>query len=250
MNEFKHKLAQGKRLYGLWLGSANGYMAQIAAQAGYDWYLIDGEHAPNTIATMQEQLLSLDCYKATSIIRILNKDVHLVKQALDIGAKTLLVPMVDSKQQACLMAEAMKYPPEGVRGVGGYIIRAARWGEIGDYQKHANENLCLIVQCESKEGLENLDSILEVSGVDSVFIGPADLSASLGFESMQQESFQKIWFDALKRIKAANKYAGTLALDNTLATKAFDNGADYVAICVDVISYLQGLKHTLSINKL
>lgn len=249
MNEFKHKLASGQKLYGLWLGSASGYMAQIAAQAGYDWCLIDGEHAPNTIASMQEQLVALECFGASPIVRILNKEVHLVKQALDIGAQTLLVPMVDTREQAELMAQAVRYPPEGVRGVGGYIIRAARWGAIPEYQQIAEKSLCLILQCESKEGLENLDSILQVSGVDSVFIGPADLSASLGFASMREAGFQRIWFDALRRIKAAGKYAGTLALDEELARAAFMAGADYIGVCVDVMCYLKGLKDTLAAHK-
>lgn len=246
MLTFKQKLQSGQKLCGLWLGTASGYMAQIAAQSGFDWYLIDGEHGPNTVQTMADQLLALDAYGQTSMVRVLNKDVNLVKQVLDIGAKAVLVPMVDTKEEAELMVRACRYPTEGIRGVGGYLIRAALWGQNPEYQAKANDEICLITQCESKTGFENLDQILSIKELDGVFIGPADLSANYGFESMTDPEFTKMWFDAIRRIKAAGKFAGTLTPNREYALKSFEQGADFVAVEVDVTCYLSALKQSLA----
>lgn len=246
MNSFREKLQARKKLCGLWLGSASAYMAEISAQSEYDWYLIDGEHAPNTISTIAKQLSALDLYGATSIVRILNKDEALIKQVLDLGAKNLLIPMVNNADEAEKLIKSSKYPPLGTRGVGGYIIRATKWGKDKDYLQNANKDNFIILQCESKEGLDNLESILKLDCLDSVFIGPADLSINLGFESMNDDAFKKIWFEALRMIKSYNKFAGTLALDVKLARECFNQGADYIGVAVDVISYLDSLNKNLS----
>lgn len=246
MPTFKQKLQSGEKLCGLWLGTASGYMAELAAQSGFDWYLIDGEHGPNTIQTMADQLLALDAYNQTSMVRVLNKDVNLVKQVLDIGARAVLVPMVDTREEAELMVRACRYPPAGIRGVGGYLIRAALWGHDPDYARRADEEICIITQCESRAGLENLDEILTIESLDGVFIGPADLSANYGFASMTDPTFTKMWFDAIARIKAAGKFAGTLTPNREYALKSFEAGADFVAVEVDVTCYLSALKQSLA----
>lgn len=245
MNDFRQKLEKNKKLYGLWLGSGSAYMAQIASQANYDWYLIDGEHGPNTIESILNQVTSLECYNSTSIVRVLDKNASLIKQVLDIGAKTILVPMVNTYQEAELMVSASKYAPEGIRGVGGYIVRAARWGSFPKYQQEANRDIFLILQCETKQGLQNLEKILTLKGVDSIFIGPADLSVSMGYSDIRDEEFKKIWFDAIRLVRSYGKYVGTLALDKDLADECFAAGAHYVAIEVDVTSYIEGIKDTL-----
>jgi 2-dehydro-3-deoxy-L-rhamnonate aldolase len=180
-NPFKAGLLKGETQIGLWLSSTTSYMAEIAATSGYDWLLIDGEHAPNTIQDLYQQLQAIAPYTSQAVIRPVEGSRVLIKQVLDIGARTLLIPMVESAEQAQDIVAATRYPPQGVRGVGASVARAARWGRVENYMARANEELCLLIQVESKAALDNLDAILHVDGIDGVFIGPADLSASLGY---------------------------------------------------------------------
>lgn len=170
-NPFKEGLRKGDTQIGLWLSSTTSYMAEIAATSGYDWLLIDGEHAPNTVQDLYHQLQAIAPYASQPVIRPIEGSKALIKQVLDIGAQTLLIPMVDTAEQARQVVSATRYPPLGQRGVGASVARAARWGRIDNYMAQANESLCLLVQVESKVALENLDAILEVEGIDGVFIG-------------------------------------------------------------------------------
>ncbi|MCS5881454.1 aldolase/citrate lyase family protein [Klebsiella variicola subsp. variicola] len=178
-NPFKRGLLRGETQIGLWLSSTSSYMAEIAATSGYDWLLIDGEHAPEHHSGPLSSAAG-DCplrQPAGHFVRS-RANRSLIKQVLDIGARTLLVPMVDTAEQAREVVSATRYPPIGSRGVGAGVARAARWGRIENYMAEANDELCLLIQVESRTALENLDAILEVDGIDGVFIGPADLSAS------------------------------------------------------------------------
>lgn len=181
INTFKQRLRSGEAQIGLWLGLADAYCAELAANAGFDWLLIDGEHAPNDLRTLLGQLQAVAPYPSQPVIRPVIGDTALIKQVLDIGVQTLLVPMVESADQARELVRAIHYPPHGVRGVGSALARASRWNSIPGYLDKADEQMCLLVQIESREGLANLDAIAAVDGVDGVFIGPADLSASMGF---------------------------------------------------------------------
>ena len=249
-NPFKEAIANGKVQIGLWLSTATPYMAEIAATADYDWLLLDGEHAPNTIQTQLAQLQAIAPYSSYPIIRVTEGDRALIKQALDIGAQTLLVPMVNSAEDAKAMVSAMRYPPKGVRGVGASIARASRWGRVNNYMENAEKNLCLLVQAETEMALENLDEIVQVDGVDGVFIGPADLSASLGYgEDSENPEMQKIIEKSIKRICASGKAAGTLAVNPEMAKKCIEWGATFVAVAVDTIAYVQALDNVLSIFK-
>lgn len=249
-NPFKEAISKGEVQIGLWLSTANPYIAEIAATAGYDWLLLDGEHAPNTIQTQCSQLQAIAPYPSHPVIRIAEGNRTLVKQVLDIGAQTLLVPMINSAEEAREMVRAIQYPPKGVRGVGASIARASRWGRVPDYMKKAEENLCLLVQAETREAIENLDEILSVDGVDGVFIGPADLSASLGYpDNAGDPAVQAIIEKSIKRICSMGKAAGTLAVDPVMAKKCIEWGATFVAVAVDTMLFTQALDDNLAIFK-
>lgn len=249
-NPFKEGLRKGEVQIGLWLSSTTSYMAEIAATSGYDWLLIDGEHAPNTVQDLYHQLQAIAPYASQPVIRPIEGSKALIKQVLDIGAQTLLIPMVDTAEQARQVVMATRYPPLGERGVGASVARAARWGRIGNYMAQANDSLCLLVQVESKIALENLDAILDVDGIDGVFIGPADLSASLGYpDNAGHPDVQRIIEESIRRIRAAGKAAGFLAVDPAMAQKCLQWGANFVAVGVDTMLYTDALDRRLAMFK-
>lgn len=249
-NPFKAGLSRGETQIGLWLSSTSSYVAEIAATAGYDWLLIDGEHAPNTIQDLYHQLQAIAPYTSQPVIRPVEGSRSLIKQVLDIGARTLLIPMVDTAGQARDIVAATRYPPVGTRGVGAGVARAARWGRVGNYMAQANDELCLLIQVESKTALDNLDEILEVAGIDGVFIGPADLSASLGYpDNAGHPEVQRIIEQSIRRIRAAGKAAGFLAVDPKMAQKSLEWGANFVAVGVDTQLYTDALDSRLAMFK-
>ncbi|WP_213133784.1 2-keto-3-deoxy-L-rhamnonate aldolase [Citrobacter sp. FP75] len=249
-NPFKEGLRKGEVQIGLWLSSTTSYMAEIAATSGYDWLLIDGEHAPNTVQDLYHQLQAIAPYASQPVIRPIEGSKALIKQVLDIGAQTLLIPMVDSAEQARQVVSATRYPPLGERGVGASVARAARWGRIENYMAQANESLCLLVQVESRTALDNLDEILDVEGIDGVFIGPADLSASLGYpDNAGHPDVQRSIEDSIRRIRAAGKAAGFLAVDPAMAQKCLQWGANFVAVGVDTMLYSDALDRRLAMFK-
>ncbi|SDN61432.1 4-hydroxy-2-oxoheptanedioate aldolase [Pseudomonas jinjuensis] len=243
INHFKARLQSGEAQIGLWLGLADPYCAELAANAGFDWLLIDGEHAPNDLRSLLGQLQAVAPYPSHPIIRPVLGDTALIKQLLDIGAQTLLVPMVESAEQAAELVRAMRYPPFGVRGVGSALARASRWNSIPGYLDKADEQMCLLVQIENLEGLANLDSIVAVEGVDGVFIGPADLSAAMGHRGNPgHPEVQAAIEDAITRIRAAGKAAGILMADEKLARRYIELGAAFVAVGVDTTVLMRGLQ--------
>jgi 4-hydroxy-2-oxoheptanedioate aldolase len=176
VNRFKKAISEKQAQIGLWLGMANSYSAEMCAMAGFDWLLVDGEHAPNNLQSIQQQLQAIAAYPVNNAIaRVPVGDAALIKQYLDLGAETLLIPMVDTPEQAAHLVQAMRYPQNdgkgGIRGMGG--ARASRWGMFPNYTKEANEQVCLLVQAETREALKNLDAIANTPGDDGVFLGPA-----------------------------------------------------------------------------
>jgi 4-hydroxy-2-oxoheptanedioate aldolase len=243
VNTFKLRLQSGEAQIGLWLGLADPYCAELAANAGFDWLLIDGEHAPNDLRGMLGQLQAVAPYPSHPVIRPVIGDTALIKQVLDIGVQTLLVPMVESAEQARELVRAIHYPPSGVRGVGSALARASRWNSIPGYLDKADEQMCLLVQIENQEGLANLDAIASVEGVDGVFIGPADLSASMGFRGNPgHPQVQAAIEDAIARIQKAGKAAGILSADQKLAKRYIELGAAFVAVGVDTTVLMRGLQ--------
>lgn len=243
INTFKQRLQSGEAQIGLWLGLADPYCAELAANAGFDWLLIDGEHAPNDLRGLLGQLQAVAPYASQPVIRPVIGDTALIKQLLDIGAQTLLVPMVESAEQARELVRAMHYPPHGVRGVGSALARASRWNSIPGYLDKADEQMCLLVQIENLEGLAKLDEIVAVEGVDGVFIGPADLSASMGHRGNPgHPDVQAAIEDAIVRIGKAGKAAGILSADQSLARRYLELGAKFVAVGVDTTVLMRGLQ--------
>ncbi len=243
INTFKQRLQSGEAQIGLWLGLADPYCAELAANAGFDWLLIDGEHAPNDLRGLLGQLQAVAPYASQAIIRPVIGDTALIKQILDIGAQTLLVPMVESAEQARELVRAIHYPPSGVRGVGSALARASRWNSIPGYLDQADAQMCLLVQIENLEGLARLDEIAAVEGVDGVFIGPADLSAAMGHRGNPgHPQVQAAIEDAIVRIQKAGKAAGILSSDQKLARRYIELGARFVAVGVDTTVLMRGLQ--------
>ena len=234
-NTFKAALKSGERAQiGLWVGLTDPICAEICAGAGFDWLLIDGEHAPNDVRSILAQLQAVAPYPSHPIVRPVSGDVQLIKQLLDIGAQTLLVPMVESAEQAKLLVAAMRYPPSGIRGVGAALARASQWNRITNYVHDANDEMCLLVQVETRAGLENLDAIAAVEGVDGVFIGPADLSAALGHLGKPgHPDVQQVIEDAIRRIRTSGRAAGILTTDEEQARRYLSLGCTFVAVGLD-----------------
>ena len=242
INTFKQRLKAEQQI-GLWVGLADPYCAELAANAGFDWLLLDAEHAPNDLRALLGQLQAVAAYPGHPIVRPPIGDAVLIKQLLDIGAQTLLVPMVESAEQAAELVRAMHYPPKGIRGVGAALARASRWNNIATYLAEADEQMCLLVQVESLKGLENLDAIAAVEGVDGVFIGPADLSAAMGHRGNPgHPEVQAAIEDAIARIRAAGKAAGILSADEKLARRYLELGCAFVAVGVDTSLLMRSLK--------
>src|SRR5215831_3430093 len=171
-NEFKEALRAGRPQIGLWLGLANAYASELLASTGFDWLAIDAEHAPNDPRSVLAQLQALAPYEVQPVVRTASGDATLLKQYLDIGAQTLLIPMVESAEQATRIVAATRYPPVGIRGVGSALARASRWNQVSDYLRGCQQEICVLVQVESALGLDDLPNIAAIEGVDGVLFGP------------------------------------------------------------------------------
>jgi 4-hydroxy-2-oxoheptanedioate aldolase len=236
VNRFKRAIKAGKAQFGLWVALADAGCAEICAGAGFDWLLLDAEHGPNDLRTLFAQLQAVAPYDSQPIVRLRVGDTHLIKQVLEIGTQSLLIPMVESAEQAVSLVEAMQYPPVGVRGVGSVLARSSRWNRIPNYLKRAGEEMCLLVQIETKRGVENLRSIAEVPGVDGVFIGPADLSASMGHIGEMNHPDVLATIDrCIAAVRGAGKAPGILAFDDTLIKHYRDSGCLFIAVGADSI---------------
>jgi 4-hydroxy-2-oxoheptanedioate aldolase len=198
--------------------------------------LIDAEHGPNDLRSILPQLQAIAPYSSHPVVRPPHGDPVLIKQLLETGVQTLLIPMVESAQQAEQLVEAMRYPPHGIRGVGSALARASRWGRIADYAHRANEEMCLLVQVETKMGLENLESIQHVSGVDGIFFGAADLAASFGhLGDSNHPDIVRMIEDGLRQVSGVGKAGGVLCGDKNLVRCYREAGARFIAVGVDAM---------------
>lgn len=248
-NTFKARLKTGETQIGLWLGLGDPTAAELASGIGFDWLLIDGEHGPNGLRDVLGQLRGA-ASNSQVIVRTRDDNRAEIKQMLDIGTQTLLVPMIESGDQAAEVVRSMKYPPLGVRGVGAALARASGYNGIPDYLQTANDEICVLVQVESQAGVDALEDILAVDGVDGVFVGPADLAADMGFLGRPGAAeVQAVVTDTLKRIKASGKAAGILTSDQKLAQSYREIGVEFLAVGSDVgvlRAGLTGLKTAFS----
>jgi 4-hydroxy-2-oxoheptanedioate aldolase len=249
-NVFKQALLSGRPQIGLWVGLADSYVAELLATTGFDWLLIDAEHAPNDPRRVLLQLQAIAAYPVHPIVRPVQGDVSLIKQYLDIGAQTLLIPMIETVAQAELMVAATRYPTRGIRGVGSALARSSRWNQVDNYLRRCDDEMCVLVQVESVKALQNLEAIAAVEGVDGVFFGPADLSASMGLIGKPMEPMvQAAIADGIATVKRSGKAAGALVSDLELAHNYLAMGAMFVAVGVDTTLLVRAAKELLSAFK-
>jgi 4-hydroxy-2-oxoheptanedioate aldolase len=233
-NNFKRALQSGKPQIGLWSSLSSNYTVEVIAGAGFDWILLDSEHSPADIENLLTQLQAAAPYATHPVVRIPWNDMVTVKRVLDIGAQSLLIPYVSSKEEARDAVSFTRYPPAGVRGVAG-TTRATRFGRIPEYAKRAHEEISVLVQVETQSALDSIEAICGIDGVDGVFIGPADLHASLGHPGeTANPKVKPLIDDAIRRIRKAGKAPGILTPNEADARHWLDCGALFVAVGADV----------------
>lgn len=244
VNAFELAIAARRRQIGLWLGLASSYTAEICAGAGFDWLVIDAEHAPNDLQTVLAQLQAVASSGVSAVVRAPVGETWILKRLLDVGAQTILVPMVDTAAQAHDLVRAVRYPPHGIRGVGAALARASSFNRIPDYLPTANEQVCLIVQLETRVGLAAIEDIAAIEGVDGIFIGPSDLAADMGYLGRPDERGVQIAVEeAIVRIRQTGKPAGILTADRDLAARYLELGATFVAVGTDVTLLSRATTH-------
>lgn len=239
---FRDALASsGRPLAGMWVCSGSPLVAELCAGAGLDWLLVDAEHSPNGLESVLAQVQAIHGYPVSTVVRPPVNDTVLIKQYLDIGVQNLLVPMVHSVAEAETAVAATRYPPEGVRGVGSALARAARWNRVPDYLATAADTISVTVQIESVEAVEAVSDILAVDGVDAVFIGPADLSATMGLLGQQEHEEVRAAVEyCLEAARKAGKPAGVNAFNPDTAQHYLDRGASFILVGADVTLLARG----------
>lgn len=236
-NRLKAKLTAGQVQKGLWLALASPAAAELAAHAGFDWCLIDAEHGPNDLVTIQSQLHAMNGAPAEAVVRVPAGKDWMLKRVLDLGAQSVLIPMIDTADQAAHAVAACRYPPQGRRGVGAALGRASGYNAIGDYTVTANAQICVMVQVESKAGIDNLDAIARTDGVDVVFVGPADLAADMGYPGdLRAPEVVQVVEQAIARITALGKIAGIVDFDPATLPHYVALGVRFLGLGSDVTS--------------
>ena len=233
-NTFKRAIHAHQLQIGLWCSLCSNIGAEIVADSGFDWILLDTEHAPNELPGVLGQLQAMMRGTATPIVRPAWNDPVLIKRLLDVGAQTLLIPFVQNAEEAKQAVASCRYPPRGVRGITA-SGRASRYGRVGGYLKEADRGICILVQVETLAAIEQLEMIAAVDGIDGVFIGPSDLSASMGhIGNPLHPEVQKVIENAASRINASGKAAGILTSSEVDAARYIDWGYRFVAVGTDI----------------
>lgn len=232
-NAFKAAIKAGKPQIGLWCSIPSNYTAELLAGAGFDWLLLDTEHTPVDIETVVTQLQAVAPYPTTPIVRVPSNEKTTIKRYLDTGAQTLLIPMVDTVEDAKAAIAYTRFPEAGFRGVAG-ATRATRFGRVKNYHVNAHKEICTLVQVESREALKHIEAMAELDGIDGIFIGPADLHASLGYLGERaHKDIMPVIDDAIRRIAKAGKAPGILTDSEENARRWLDCGATFVAVGAD-----------------
>lgn len=247
VNRFKAGLREGRQQIGLWNMISGAFVPEALSGLGYDWVVVDTEHSPTDVLDVLPALQSMAAEPTTSaVVRPAWNDPILIKRLLDFGAQTLLIPYVQSAQEARAAVAATRYPPVGMRGVAG-LHRATRYGRIGDYMARAHEEICVLVQVETKAALDRLEEIAAVEGVDGVFIGPADLAASLGHPGhLDHPEVVEAIMGAIDRLGAMGVPAGILTLDPAFARDCMTRGTRFTAVGIDASLMLAGAQGLLA----
>ena len=233
-NPFKQALREGKPQIGLWSSLCSNIAAEVVSRSGFDWILIDTEHAPNELSGVFSQLQAMTGGSAVPVVRPAWNDIVIIKRLLDIGAHNLLVPYVQTVEEAKAAVAATRYPPDGVRGVA-VLHRSNQYGRVIDYYRHIHDQLCVIVQIETRLALQNLDAIAAVDGIDGLFIGPSDLAAALGHLGENRHPEVRATIEnAFKRIRKAGKAPGILAPVEEDARHWLSLGCQILAVGADL----------------
>ncbi|HEX5595203.1 MAG TPA: HpcH/HpaI aldolase/citrate lyase family protein [Micromonosporaceae bacterium] len=243
-NRFKQRLAAGEQQIGLWSVLASGYIAELLAGCGYDWLLIDAEHGPNDLRSVLDQLQGIAAAGSLlgdraselsqPVVRLPHGDPALIKQYLEIGVQNLLIPMVDTPEQAAELVRAVRYPPHGVRGMGSGLGRSSRWGRLTDYVRASADSICLIVQIETRRALENIEAIAATDGVDAVFFGPADLAADLGYpEQRSHPQVVQAIRHGIEAVRRIGTPAGIMLTDVPQVQEWLRQGINFAGVGVD-----------------
>lgn len=240
VNQFKRAILAGERQIGLWSSLANNITTEVLAGAGFDWLLIDAEHAPNDVRTVLGQLQAMMEHTTHPIIRVPFNDKTEIKRYLDAGVQSFLIPMVDTAEEARAAVSYTRFPPDGIRGFAG-VSRSSRFGRIPNYHTRAHEEICILVQVESALAIENLEEIAKVPGIDGVFIGPGDLSAALGHLGDQRNpKIVDLIEKSIGRIIAAGNRPGILTTDEALARRYIEAGCVFTAVGLDTAILARG----------
>ena len=233
-NAFKHAIARGELQIGLWCSLCSPITAEIVSHSGFDWLLLDTEHSPNEVPDVLAQLQASQAGTASAIVRPAWNDMVLIKRFLDIGAQSLLIPFVQTPEEARRAVEATRYPPGGIRGITG-SGRASRYGRVKDYLKNAGQEICVLVQVETRSALDQIEAIASVDGIDGVFIGPNDLAASFGhIGNWGHPDVQAALEGAVRRLKKIGKPAGILTPNEEEAKRFIQWGYVFVAVGADL----------------
>jgi 4-hydroxy-2-oxoheptanedioate aldolase len=245
-NLFKQRILNNDTTLGVWACIGNSQATEIVACMGYDWMVLEGEHSPNSLKDFLHQLQTVASYNVHPIVRPPSDDPIFIKQILELGVQTILIPVVETKEQAENIVKSTRYPPEGFRGMGSVMARSGRWGAINKYPANANKEICVIAMIETKKGLDNLESILTVDGIDAVFFGPNDLSADLG---VIDDVLNPVVVDAIKSgIELAVKHkktSGVLTLNLEMLKEYTDTGARMLGVGLDSMLLLNAGRNLL-----
>ncbi len=240
-NAFKAGLAAGKVQHGLWCGIADPLVAEMCAALGYDWMMFDTEHTALDLPKVLTLMQAIAPYPVAPLVRPASLDPAAIKRWLDIGAQTLLIPMINTVEEAQLAAASVAYPPHGIRGVAG-SARASRFGTVADYHLKARDEICLLVQVETVEAMGRIEEIAAVPGIDGIFVGPADLAASLGHPGQPgHPEVRTAVLDSIRRIVAAGKPAGFLSTDPAYVEEVTEAGATFVSSRIDLVELRRAL---------
>jgi 4-hydroxy-2-oxoheptanedioate aldolase len=245
-NAFKRALKAGKSQIGLWSTLSSNYSVEVIAGAGFDWILLDTEHSPNELENLLTQLQAAAPYPTHAVVRVPWNDMVTIKRVLDIGAQSILIPYVSTAEEARAAVSYTRYPPQGVRGVAG-STRASRFGRVKEYAKRAHEELCVLVQVENQQAIDNIEAIAAVEGIDGVFIGPADLHASFGYTGeIANPKVMPVIDEAIGRIRKCGKAPGILTPSEEHAKRQLSLGAQFVAVGNDVGLLARGAEALLA----
>ena len=242
VNRFKQALKDGQQQIGLWNSIPGPLVAEALAGCGFDWVVIDTEHAPTDVPDVLAMLQAMAPYPVSAVVRPAANDPVLIKRLLDFGAQTLILPYIQSAEEAQAAVAAVRYAPRGIRGVAG-LTRASRFGAVPDYTRRADAEICLILQVETALALSRIEEIAATDGVDGLFIGPADLAASMGHPgALDHPAVRAAIEDAIRRITAAGKPAGILTSDAAFARACMGWGTRFTAVGMDIGLMLQAAR--------